>query len=493
MKLARLIACRTSIASLGIALSLTACAAGASSGETGSDDGVGAGGDGAGGDAAGGGAPGFGGFGGFDASSGAGGEGTGGGVTTPEIGPALKIRAVTPSLLVDTSSSTGARCGAFAPIGAGERRVVVDFDDCALDVDGASIAVGIVGSVTVRSTATTDLEVFVGPASAGSGGEPHIVGPLVTTTHGFTTLLDEDRMFAVEVPGNAAADVAIELTAVLVPESEDGSYFHLLEQPLRWYAANPNDDGFRDPWLTMGTVHRYPVLGDDEGATGMFGAVHLGPGVWRDNPVSFHMGPADAPDVTRWSTAPADSHFPWRYSSLFFVGASNGEVELRASSDFEPPTESGIEPWVDAIGWLSPSSDGGLVYRPLTAPLEATVVAQNDETFRLTTNLPEAKGVVGSIDFELPPFNPPQGYRWFHVMVGATEDTFPGALGGGLEGPDWMTAGLNQNGRVTVRFITKTDGAGAFVIRHYAFTSGGATGVFPVPTHVRVDAVLTDP
>ncbi|MDC0749327.1 hypothetical protein [Polyangium mundeleinium] len=140
--------------------------------------------------------------------------------------------------------------------------------------------------------------------------------------------------------------------------------------------------------------------------------------------------------------------FPWRHTSLFLVGAAGGEVELRSSSETEPGTESGIEPWFDAVGFLV---------------------------------------------FELPPIDPPQGYRWFHVMVGASADTFPGALGGGLEGPDWMTTELNQNGKVTTRFVTRTDAEGAFVMRHYAYTSGGLSGVFDVPVTVRIEGALTKP
>jgi len=30
-----------------------------------------------------------------------------------------------------------------------------------------------------------------------------------------------------------------------------------------FYAANLNDDDGNDPWTTLATVHRYPVLGAD--------------------------------------------------------------------------------------------------------------------------------------------------------------------------------------------------------------------------------------
>ncbi len=430
-------------------------------------------------------------------ASGQGGGGVGGaggsGAEAPELGAPLKIQQTSPTKLVDTAATPGV-CGAAAPVEGANRTLTIDLDDCVIEAPGAAAAVGIFGSISIRAASNPELDVLVGPAG-GSPGAPHVVGPLVTTTHGFVTMLGADRAFVVEVPGTGPADVVVELTALLVPASEPAAYVHLLDQPVRWYASNPNDDGYRDPWYTMGTVHRYPVVGVEEGATGMFGAVHLGPGVWRDNPVSFHMGPPDASSpLTRWSTAPADAHFPWRYTSFFAVAAGNDEVEMRASSDFEPAHESGIEPWVDAVGWLSAEPAGGLVYRQLDVALRAEVVTENEETVRFTTGIPEAKGVVGTLVFDLPPYNPPQGYRWYHVMVGATEDTFPGALGGGLEGRDWMTASLNQNGKVTTRFVSRTDPEGAFVMRHHAYVSGGATGgAFEVPAEVRVEAVLTDP
>ncbi|WP_136927160.1 hypothetical protein [Polyangium fumosum] len=56
---------------------------------------------------------------------------------------------------------------------------------------------------------------------------------------------------------------------------------------------------------------------------------------------------------------------------------------------------------------------------------------------------------------------------------------------------DWLTAELNQNGKVTTRFVTRTDAEGAFVMRHYAYTSGGLSGVFEVPVTVRIEGVLT--
>lgn len=421
-----------------------------------------------------------------------GGGGDGGSPPEIELGDALVFRQTAPAVLVDTRAGS-ASCGVFAPIDGAERRIVIDLDDCGLDPSAAD-AVGVVGSFTLRTDSTASIDVRVGPSGAAVAGAPHTVGPIVSSTHGFVTLLGTDRAFVVEVPGTATADVVVELSAILVPEASGGDYMHLLDQPLRWYAANPNDDGFKDPWSRMDTVHQYSVLGAEEGATGMFGAVHLGPGVWRDERVAFHMGPAQANAPTKWSTAPVDAHFPWRYTSLFAVGAQDGQVELRASSDDVPPYDSGIEPWIDAIGWFSPSPTNGLVYRPLSQPLKASVKAVNEQSVRLTTGVAEAKGVVGTLVFELPPYNAEDSYRWCHIMVGATEDTFGGALGGGLEGPDWMTAGLNQNGKVTVRFVSKTDDEGAFVMHMHSYVSGiPVQADFDVPVEVHVEAMLTDP
>ncbi|MDI1431799.1 hypothetical protein [Polyangium sorediatum] len=463
----------SSFPSIALGIFLAACAAGAPSSSGAGSGGIGGAGGGNGGGGAGGGPP-----------------------TPPALGAPLVFREAAPVVLVDTTNPAGAQCGVVSPIQGNSRRIVVNIDDCGLGSAAADV-VGVIGSVMVHTTSTESIDVRVEPSDAATPGAPHTVGPLVSATHGFVVMRGADGAFAVEVPGSASAHVLIELGAFLVPEAAGGHYVHLLDQPLRFYAANPNDDGWKDPWPTLDTVHRYPVLGADQGATGMFGAVHLGPGVWRDAPVTFHMGPAQPSGsgnaLPRWASAPADAHFPWRYTSLFMVGAAGGEVELRSSSETELGTESGIEPWIDAVGFLSPSPADGLVYRPLETPLEtpAPVITHNDEDLRFTTGLPEAVGVVGTLVFDLPPFDPPQGYRWFHVMVGAGADTFPGALGGGLEGPDWMTAELNQNGKVTTRFVTRTDDEGAFVMRHYAYTSGGLSGVFEFPVTVRIEGVLT--
>ncbi|MDI1476881.1 hypothetical protein [Polyangium sp. y55x31] len=489
MKNDRLSPFAPSLLSIALGLALAACAAGVDPKGGPSSDG-----DGGSGDTGGTGGAGVGGTGGGNGGGGAG----GGPSTPPELGAPLVFRETAPAVLVDTMNPAGAKCGVFPPIQGNSRRIVVNLADCDLGAATADV-VGVIGSVTVRTTSLDDIDVRVEPSDAAISGAPHTVGPLVSATHGFVVMRGADGAFVVEVPGTASADVLVELGAFLVPKAAGGHYVHLLDQPVRFYAANPNDDGWKDPWPTLGTVHRYPVLGADQGATGMFGAVHLGPGVWRDAPVTFHMGPVQPAgagnDLTRWASAPADSHFPWRYTSLFMVGAEGGEVELRSSSETEPGTESGIEPWIDAVGFLSPSAADGLVYRPLEKPLETPepVITHNDEDQRFTTGLPEAVGVVGTLVFDLPPFETPQGYRWFHVMVGATADTFPGALGGGLEGPDWMTAELNQNGKVTTRFVTRTDAEGAFVMRHYAYTSGGASGVFGVPVTVRIEGALTKP
>jgi hypothetical protein len=216
------------------------------------------------------------------------------------------------------------------------------------------------------------------------------------------------------------------------------------------------------------------------------------------------MGPAAPPGsenrLVRWATAPGDTHFPWRHTSFFLVGAGvEKEIEMRGSAEGVPPWDTGIEPWIDAVGWLSPEASGGLVVRPLDRPLEVTdpVVTHNGDDVRFTTGLPQARGVMGTLVFDLPHWPYDASYRYFNVMVGATASVFPGALPGGLEGPDFTTVQLNQNGRVTASFVTRTDAEGAFVMRHYSYSSGGSTGapasLSAVSVRLRVDAVLTSP
>ncbi|APR86105.1 Hypothetical protein A7982_11454 [Minicystis rosea] len=444
---------------------------------------------------------GSGGFGG-QSTTGTGGQNTGGSINQPpEPGAPLLFQLTRRIALVDTQSA-GAACGAFARIEGNARRLVIDLDQCDLGPEAPAGAVGVIGAVTVRADTAETFEVRVEPTGAAVPGPAYTVGPLQTTSHGFITLLGQaDRAFAIEASGSTSLDVLVEISGFLVPAATGGQYVHLLDRPERWYASNPNDVGHRDPWSELGTVLSYPVLGADFGATGMLGAVHLGPGVWREVPSSFYMGPAgsDGP-LVRWSTTPADTHFPWRHTSFFVVGAGLGkEVEMRADAEGVVPWDTGIEPWIDAVGYLSPKPAGGLVYRPLAKPLRVTnpVVTHNGDDVRFTTGLPEARGVAGTLDFDLPHWPYDHAYRYFTVMVGATTSVFPGALPGGLEGPDFTTVQLNQNGHVTATFMTRTDAEGAFVMRHYSYASGGSTGapaeLSAVSVRMRVDAVLTEP
>ncbi|WP_373044432.1 hypothetical protein [Vulgatibacter sp.] len=476
-----------------VAATLLLCAAagcGAADGDTTSENAGPIGGGGAGGQGGAGGAGGSGGSGGAGGAGGAG--GSGGSQQQPVQGAPLVFRSTERLVLVDTADAQASLCGTFAQVSGTSRQLVVDLDAC-----GAAIpaeAVGLVGSVTVDTTSTETIEVQVQASGAAVAGAGNVVGPLQTATHGFLTQVGSDRAFVVDVGGSDAAHVRVEMSAALVPEDAGGDYVHLLDQPLRWYAANPNDDGFRDVWPTTDSVLRYPVAGADEGATGMFGAVHLGPGVWRDERVGFHMGaaqPASAGNVLpRWSSVPVDGHFPWRYSSFFATGASAAqEIEMRASA---ATYDTGIEPWVDVVGYFSATP--GLVYRPLDRPLAfAPDIHVNDEDVRFDTGFTDVEGVVGTLTFDLPSWPYDERNRWFFVMAGANAETFGGALGGGLEGPDWMTAGLNQNGRVTVRFTTRTE-AGRFVMRHYAYVAGGSSedpSYHEVTVQVRIDGVLT--
>lgn len=493
---------------LALALSLAAACGpierdpSGSSGDTGGSGGsIGAGG---GGGSGGSGGTGDGGSGGTGDGGSGGTEGTGGtgGSTPPATGEPTLFRPNAPMVLVDTTGEQPGRCGSFETIEGANRRLVVDLDDCTLDDGTPATLVGVVGSVTVRTTSTDTFDVRVGPAG-GPAGAIHTVGPLQSATHGFITMLGDGHTLKVEVSGNASADVILEMSAALVPATDGGDYVHLLDRPERWFSANPNDAGcgFRAVWTTLEQVHHASVIRFAEGATGMLGTVHLGPHVWRDTPVTFHMGPAGATGdgLNRWVSTPTDAHFPWTWSSLFLSGASPAqELELRASSDGSP-WDVGPEPWVDAVGWLSPAR--GLVYRPLEVPLEfGPVVTVNEEDVRFETGIPEAVGVVGSLTFDLPqwttdPSQPP--YRWYHVMVASSVDQFPSPLGGCIEDFDWMTAALHQNGRVTTQFISRTDERAGFTMRHYAFVSGLTTQVperlFEVTARVRIDGVLTRP
>ncbi|MFZ5445702.1 MAG: hypothetical protein ACOZQL_37260, partial [Myxococcota bacterium] len=357
-------------------------------------------------------------------------------------------------------------------------------------------AVGLLGSLIVDSASGETFDVRVQPSGAADGA-PNVIGPLQTNTHGVWTQLGSDRAFLIEATGTAAADVRFELAGVLVPEAAGGDGVQLLDQPVRWLATNPNDTGFRAPWTALEDVLHYPVLGAEQGATGMLGALHLGPAVWRSERVSVHLGPheptATTNTLTRWSTVPVDGHFPWRYSSFFVTPAGAGqEVELRASSD-TGAFDTGPEPWVDAVGFFSPQAP--LAFRPLSRPLVAPARGHvNDEDVLVSTGLSGIEGVTGTITFDLPVWPWDERNRWTFVHVAQDTTRFPGALGGGLEGPDWMTAGLNQNGRVTVRFVSRVTSGGQFAVRHYTYVAGGSSvdpSYHVVTVNLRVDGVFT--
>ncbi len=340
--------------------------------------------------------------------------------------------------------------------------------------------VGVVGSLTFETASTETLDLHLEPA-----GSVMTVGPLQSHVHCFMVQLDAAGAFTIDVPGTATGTLRFALTAALVPEAAGGQYVHLLDQPVRWLATSPNDDGFREIWTRLSETLRYEIVGAAQGATAMLGAVHVGPHVWRDERITLNLGGA------AWASVPVDGHFPWRYSSFFLAPASSSQQLDVTASWASGIDDDGLEPWVDAVGYLSPSAS--LVYRPLPTARVATVQQDNNSPVQLSTGLSGVSGVFGTLTFDLPHWPYDERNRWFFVHVGADESTFPGALGGGLEGPDWMTAGLNQNGRVTVRFVSRVTPSGTFVMRHHSYVAGGsseAASYHRLTVQVRIEGAL---
>lgn len=432
------------------------------------------------------------------ASDGGGATGGDGGMqTTPvALGAPQHFVPVGRVVLVDSADPQASACPGVGGFTAQQRRVEIDLTQCVgLHTD----AVGFVGSLTVETAAQDTFDVRLEPSDAAVRSAPHVIGPLQTNGHGVLVQFGAQRTLVLEASGTAPARVRIDVSAFLVPAARGGDFVHLLERPVRWLATNPNDDGFKTVWSNLSDVIREPVLGADDGATAMLGTVHLGPGVWRDERITFHMGPANvmasSNELPRWSSVPVDGHFPWRYSSFFLAKAGDQQqVELRASSA-SGLDDTGPEPWVDAVGYLAPHA--GLELRPLSRPLVAPPqVHANDQLATFSTGLTGIAGVTGTLTFDLPNWPFDERNRWFFVHVAKDEAQFPGALGGGLEGADWMTAGLNQNGRVTVRFTTRVTPAGQFVMRHFSYVAGGssvAPSYHQVTVNLRVDGVLAEP
>ncbi len=301
--------------------------------------------------------PGGGGSGGTGATGGSGGSGgTSEEPGTPTPGAPLLFRPLAKGVvLVDTANPANAACSGFSQIGAGNRRLVIDLDDCNLADDAAADAVGFVGGFTVFSDDTETFEVRVASTGAADAGAPNRIGPKQSSTHGFFTGVSADeRTFAIEVGGSAAADLVVEMSTVLVPAEAGGDFAHFLDVPEHWFAAQPNlqwCSTHSDPFIDIDTVHRYPVVAGDAGATGMFGAIQLGTEVWRSERASFYMGPALPSDagnqLTRWVSSPPEGHHPFLYSGLFATGTSAaGEIELRATAHPEVGFDRGVEPRV---------------------------------------------------------------------------------------------------------------------------------------------------
>lgn len=500
---------KTLIAALLVYSALSACSADAGPGEEaagGTGGTAGAGGEAGSGAGGTGGNAGEGGTGGTGAG-GSGGTGGTGGTVEPEPGAAQLFQPLSRRvILVDTRNPETGACGTFAPVEGTNRRLVIDLDDCALPDGVPAEAVGLVGSVSIATASADTFDVRVQASDAAVPGAPNTVSPLTTATHGFITQLGADNAFAVDVEGSATADVLVEISAALVPAGSGGDYVHLLDVPERWFSSHPHDTycGFRETWGNIEKAFRYPVVGIDQGATGMLGNVHVGPAVWRDERATFFMGPAEAADagnlLPRWSSTPPGGHFPWSYTSFFMTGASPaGEVEVRGTSD-AGTGDTGLEPWVDAVAFLSPNE--GLVYRPLDQPLEFDpVVSVSDEDVRFATGIPGAVAVVGTLVFDLPFWNTdPSGapYRWYFIYTGKDADDFPAGPARCLDDRDWMTAAVNQNGRTSTQFVSALDANGAFTMRHYSVVSGLTDpntdpALFELTAKVRIDGVLTAP
>ncbi len=155
------------------------------------------------------------------------------------------------------------------------------------------------------------------------------------------------------------------------------------------------------------------------------------------------------------------------------------------------------------MGYLAPAE--GLVYRPLDRPIEfdARELA-NEEVAKYALGIAGVEAVAGSLvldalDWNTDPEAPP--YRVFELHVAHHEDAMPTlpAVGDHCRGdlsPEWSTAWFNHNGQVTTSFVSRADGEGAFLVRHFVTSTGGSIvdpALSSLSVRVRVDGVFTTP
>ncbi|AKF07280.1 hypothetical protein [Sandaracinus amylolyticus] len=372
---------------------------------------------------------------------------------TPEEAPGLAVYPVRPVAIVDTRAEA-APCGAHAALDATHSRIDVSLDACAgLELPPGAAAIAATLTLVPREPGAT-IEVRAGAPQSISSQPVMRAGPHDAWTSGLLTMLGASRTLRIESSNGAAADVIVELTAVLAPPGPGARGVRFLERPVRLYTARWDEAGVWhgptsadvDERLALNEIAEEPLGALPGDVVGLIGVAHVGPDGLCDEGAFVSLGPAraegDTRGLARIATCAPESTFPSRASTAFVIGASaSQQLVLRAE-------RADALVYLDVAAYLVPYREGDALYHPLASRIGAEIelgVAPRQVASSLAAGAIAASGRISA---------------W---------SAGRGSLAAGAEPTTDAPSGPHttlelRDGTSTTAFTTRLDANGAFVL-----------------------------
>ncbi|UJR80128.1 hypothetical protein [Sandaracinus amylolyticus] len=297
---------------------------------------------------------------------------------TPEVAPGLAVYPVRPVAIVDTRAPIAA-CGAHVALDAAHPHIDVSLDACAdLELPLGATALAATLTIVPRELGAT-VEVRAGAPESLAAQPITRAGPHDAWTSGLLASLGAARTLRIETTNGAAADVVLELTAVLAPPGPGARGVRFLDRPVRLYTTRWDEAGVWhgptsadvDGRLALNEIAEDPLGALPNDVVGLIGVAHVGPDGLCDEGAFVSLGPArsegDTGGLARIATCAPESTFPSRSSTAFVIGASpSQQLVLRAD-------RADALVYLDVVAYLVPYREGDALYHPLAAPLGTEV------------------------------------------------------------------------------------------------------------------------
>lgn len=366
--------------------------------------------------------------------------------------PGLAVYPVRPVAILDTRATSGP-CGAHPALDAAHTVIEVSLDACAdLALPEATAAFAATLTIVPRDPSEV-VELRIGAPEGLSSRPITRAGPNDPGTTGVLSALGADRTLRIERVAGGAADVIVELTAVLAPPGPGARGVEILPRPVRLYTARWDEAGIWhgptragvDERLSLNEVAEDPLGALPEDVVGVLGVAHVGPDGLCEPGATVALGPArpegDTTGLARIATCAPETTFPHRSSTAFMIGASGSQqLALRAEV-----ADANVH--LDVVGYLVPYREGAALYHrhaPRGATIELSTAPQQVES-----------GIAGALALS----------GW---ISGASSSRGGVAVGAepssdAPSGP-FTTLELPRGGTASAWLTTRADAAGAFVV-----------------------------